>query len=176
MIYTIGHSTHPEKEFIALLKHYKIQTLMDVRTIPKSRWNPQFNSAVMQKSLAAAGIEYVHEPDLGGLRKPLKNSINAGWENEGFRGYADYMQTPQFETALNRLIELSKKKVIAVMCAEAFYAKCHRKLLSDALLVRALEVIHIISEKQTVPHELTPFAKVEGHQITYPAEQSQLEF
>jgi len=176
MIYTIGHSTHPEKEFIALLKHYKIQTLMDVRTIPKSRWNPQFNSIAMQKSLPAAGIEYIHEPELGGLRKPAKNSINTGWENEGFRGYADYMLTTQFESALNRLIHRSKNRVIAVMCAEAFYAKCHRKLLSDALIVRGIQVIHIISEKQTIPHELTPFAKVQGHQITYPPGQSELEF
>jgi uncharacterized protein (DUF488 family) len=176
MIYTIGHSTHPEEEFISLLKHYKIQTLVDVRTIPKSRWNPQFNTAAMQKSLPAAGIEYVHEPELGGLRKPSNNSINLAWENEGFRGYADYMQTPQFETALNRLIERSKNKVVAIMCAEAFFGKCHRKLLSDALVVRGVEVLHIVSEKQSVSHELTSFARVSGHRITYPAAQSDLEF
>ena len=176
MIYTIGHSTRPESEFIALLKQHNIQILVDVRTIPKSRWNPQFNTSAMQKSLPAAGIEYLHEPELGGLRKPLQNSINTGWQNDGFRGYADYMQTPQFESAVKRLIDLSKKKLPAVMCAEAFYAKCHRKLLSDALVVRGIEVVHVVSEKQTVPHELTSFANVKGHKITYPEDQAQLEF
>jgi uncharacterized protein (DUF488 family) len=176
MIFTIGHSTRTEKEFIDLLKQYSIQTLVDVRTLPKSRWNPQFNSSVMQRSLPAAQIAYLHEPELGGLRKPSPDSINTGWENPGFRGYADYMQTRQFESALNKIISLGKDQRIALMCAEAYYAKCHRMLLSDALTVHGVEVLHIIDSKQTKVHELTLFAKVTGMQLTYPPNQSQLEF
>src|SRR5262249_39712172 len=129
MIYTIGHSTRPEKEFIELLKQYSIQTLVDVRTLPRSRWNPQFNSTSMQKSLPAAGIEYSHEPKLGGLREPLRNSTNTGWKNPGFRGYADYMQTREFETAILRITQLSLNGRIALMCAEKDFIKCHRQLL-----------------------------------------------
>jgi uncharacterized protein (DUF488 family) len=176
MIYTIGHSTRPEKEFIELLKQYSIRTLVDVRTMPRSRWNPQFNSTSLQKSLPAAGIEYLHEPQLGGLREPSSNSINTGWKNPGFRGYADYMQTKQFETAILRVRELSGKRLIALMCAEADYTKCHRQLLSDALTVRGIKVLHIIDQTQTTLHELTSFAKVDGLKLKYPADQPKLEF
>jgi uncharacterized protein (DUF488 family) len=176
MIYTIGHSTRSEKELIALLKHYSIRMLLDVRTVPRSRWNPQFETTALQKSLPAAGIVYLHEPQLGGLRKPRANSINGGWKNDGFRGYADYMQTPQFESALTKLIQLCQGKLVAIMCAEAFYAKCHRKLLSDALVVRGIPVLHIVSENQVIEHELTSFAKVQDDKITYPPQQSKLEF
>jgi uncharacterized protein (DUF488 family) len=176
MIFTIGHSTHAEKEFVELLKQHSIQTLVDVRTLPRSRWNPQFNTTSMQKSLPAAGIQYQHEPQLGGLREPSSNSINSGWKNRGFRGYADYMQTDQFQNAISRLINLSENRVIAFMCAEKDYTKCHRQLLSDALVVRGIEVLHIIDHAQTKVHELTFFAKVDGLRITYPEDQSKLEF
>jgi len=176
MIYTIGHSTRPEKEFIELLQQHSIQTLLDVRTIPKSRWNPQFNEISLQRSLPLVGIQYLHEPELGGLRKPALDSINSGWKNPGFRGYADYMQTKRFQTAVTRVVELSGKQQIVLMCAEANYGKCHRMLLSDALAARGIAVIHILDQAQAKPHELTSFAKVEGTRITYPADQSQLEF
>jgi uncharacterized protein (DUF488 family) len=176
MIYTIGHSTRPEKDFIDLLKKHSIRTLVDVRTVPRSRWNPQFNTTSMHKSLPAAGIEYLHEPQLGGLREPSSNSINTAWKNPGFRGYADYMQTRQFEIALLRVIELSEKRLLALMCAEADYTKCHRQLLSDALTVRGIEVVHIVDQTHTKLHELSSFAKVEGSKLTYPANQSKLEF
>ena len=176
MILTIGHSTRPEKDFIELLKQHSIQTLVDVRTLPRSRWNPQFNSTSMQKSLPAARIEYLHEPQLGGLSEPSSNSINTGWKNPGFRGYADYMQTGQFEIAILRVMELSEKRLIALMCAEADYTKCHRQLLADALTVRSVKVVHVIDHTQTKFHALTSFAKVAGSTITYPADQSKLEF
>jgi uncharacterized protein (DUF488 family) len=176
MIYTVGHSTRTENEFIDLLRQYSIETLVDVRTLPHSRWNPHFNAASLRKSLPASKINYVHEPELGGLRKPVASSINTAWKNPGFRGYADYMQTEQFNTALTRIVQLSTEKKIALMCAEAYFGKCHRMLLSDALIVRGVQVIHILDLTQTKPHQVTSFAKVNGTKITYPADQSQLEF
>jgi uncharacterized protein (DUF488 family) len=176
LIYTIGHSTRSAEEFLELLKLHSIELLIDVRTIPRSGRNPQFNTNALADSLANAGIGYLHMPELGGLRKPRKDSINLAWKNPGFRGYADYMQTAQFEKGLTRAIQLSNKQTVTLMCAEAFYAKCHRMLLSDALVAHEVEVVHIVSKTQTQSHVLTRFAKVQGTRITYPLPQSQLEF
>ena len=161
---------------LALLQQHSIELLIDIRTIPHSRRNPQFNSADLEKSLRIAGTAYEHMPELGGLRKPLPQSRNTGWKNPGFRGYADYMSSDEFKSGIDRLIEIGSKQNIALMCAEAFYGKCHRMLLSDALVIRDVEVLHILDERQVRSHILTPFARVEGKNITYPAEQSQLEF
>jgi uncharacterized protein (DUF488 family) len=176
MIYSIGHSTRSEREFIGMLQQHSIATLIDVRTIARSRWNPQFDKTSLQKSVTRAGIEYLHIPELGGLRKPSPESINQGWKNPGFRGYADYMQTPAFEEALVKVIDFGWRDRIALMCAEAYYAKCHRMLLSDALIARGVEVLHIVNPNQVKPHTLTWFARVEGTKVTYPLDQSKLEF
>jgi len=173
-IFTIGHSTHTIEHFIELLQSHGIKQLLDIRTIPKSRRNPQFNSDALAASLHAAGIRYVHLKDLGGLRHPCRDSVNLGWRNASFRGYADYMQTPEFSAALDRVIHLAQKRLSAVMCAEAVPWRCHRSLVSDALLVRGIRVAHITSEAEPKPHTLTPFAHVRGTTITYPAEQISL--
>jgi len=173
-IFTLGHSTLPIERFIALLKLYGIGRLVDIRTVPRSRYNPQFNDTALAASLPAAQIEYVHLPALGGLRRPRKDSPNAGWKNESFRGYADYMQTPAFQEALEKLIQMSLAQRVAIMCAEAVPWRCHRSLVADALQVRGVAVIEILSETNYRPHPLTPFAQVEGTQITYPPEQGSL--
>ena len=142
--------------------------LADVRTMPRSRHNPQYNGDVIDKALAAAGIAYRHLPDLGGLRKPRKDSINMGWRNESFRGYADYMQTPAFDAALDELIALSARGCVCIMCAEAVPWRCHRSLVADALAAHGVEVRHIMSPDQTPQHTLTPFADVHGEHVTYP--------
>jgi uncharacterized protein (DUF488 family) len=167
-IFTIGHSTRSIDDFIALLKAHNIELLADVRTIPRSRRNPQFNADALPAPLAQAGIVYVPMPELGGLRHPRKDSPNTAWRNESFRGYADYMLTPQFEAALERLIETAEAARVAVMCAEAVPWRCHRSLIADALTARNIPVRHITSATAAKPHTLTPFAKVEGRRVTYP--------
>ena len=166
--YTIGHSTRPINEFIAILKIYGIETVVDVRTIAASRHNPQYNEEELSKSLNREGIEYIHCKGLGGLRHTTKASINTAWENVSFRGYADYMQTTQFWESMDQLITMIKNKPTAIMCAEALPWRCHRSLIGDALLVRNIEVIDIMNEKTSKPHLLTSFAKVEGKKIVYP--------
>jgi uncharacterized protein (DUF488 family) len=166
---TIGHSTRPIEEFIELLRKNGVKLLVDVRTIPRSRHNPQFNRDSLPKSLAAAGIAYAHLRDLGGLRKPRPDSTNLGWRNRSFRGYADYMQTPEFEVALKELLELARKQICAIMCAEAVPWRCHRSLIGDALLARKIPVEHIVSGTRRQPHELTSFAQIRGTQVAYPA-------
>jgi len=173
-IFTIGHSTRPIAEFIDLLQSNGIAQLIDIRTIPKSRHNPQFNSDALAASLHAARIEYVHMKDLGGLRHARKDSINLGWRNASFRGYADYMQTDEFEAALTRAIELAAARPTALMCAEAVPWRCHRSLVSDALVVRGIRVLEIVSAAAPKEHALTPFARVRGTRITYPADQASL--
>jgi uncharacterized protein (DUF488 family) len=173
-IFTLGHSTLPIEVFIRLLETYGIERLMDIRAIPRSRHNPQFNDAALAAGLAAEHIEYVHVPALGGLRRPAKESPNTGWRNPAFRGYADYMQTKAFQDAIEELIHMSLDKRVAIMCAEAVPWRCHRSLVADALCVRGLPVIEILSETSYQMHELTPFAEVKGMQITYPPEQSSL--
>jgi uncharacterized protein (DUF488 family) len=167
-VFTIGHSTHPWLAFRDLLRAHAIERLIDVRTIPRSRHNPQFNRETLSAKLRGARIGYVHLRKLGGLRRPHADSLNAGWRNASFRGYADYMQTPEFEEALQRLIKLAKQKTCAVMCAEAVPWRCHRSLIADALSVRGLDVSHIVSKAKPRKHSLTRFAKVCGQEITYP--------
>jgi hypothetical protein len=171
-IFTIGHSTHPIEEFIALLKHYGIEQLVDVRTVPKSRHVPQFNSDALATSLGRQGVAYVHLKTLGGLRHAKKDSVNTGWRNASFRGYADYMSTDEFAQGIDRLIELAKTKRTVIMCAEAVPWRCHRSLIGDALLVRGIAAEDIMSATSVRPHRLTEFARVERQQITYPADKN----
>jgi uncharacterized protein (DUF488 family) len=174
-VHTIGHSTHPIEQFISILQAHSIRRLVDVRTIPKSRRNPQFNRENLSASLPSAGIDYFHLPGLGGLRHPRKDSINTAWRNASFRGYADYMQTPEFTENLHRLVELAADVPTAIMCAEAVPWRCHRSLIADALIARGIAVTEILSATKSQPHTITSFAHVEGHQVTYPAQTSSLD-
>jgi uncharacterized protein (DUF488 family) len=169
-ILTIGHSTHTLDEFVGILKAHEVAQLVDVRTIPKSRRVPHFNAESLAEALPAEGIDYVHLKALGGLRHEKKDSVNTGWRNASFRGYADYMGTQEFQEGLNRLLELARAKRTAIMCAEAVPWRCHRSLIGDALLVGGVRVEDIMNAKTRRDHELTPFAKVHGVAITYPAE------
>jgi uncharacterized protein (DUF488 family) len=172
-IYSIGHSKHPIEKFISMLKEQDIEMLVDVRRFPQSRFNPHFNKNKLKESLEQQGIQYVHMVELGGRRNPVPESVNRGWEEPQFQGYADYMQTAEFEYALKELLIHAAAHRTAYMCAEADYHSCHRRLLSDALMVRKCEVIHI-KPNGTEPHTLTTFAKVEGKRLSYPApEESQ---
>jgi uncharacterized protein (DUF488 family) len=173
-VFTVGHSTLPIERFVVLLNTYGIERLADIRTVPRSRHNPQFNGDALPNSLAASQLEYVPMQKLGGLRHPGKDSPNTGWRNKGFRGYADYMQTAEFEAALETLIVMSCERRTAIMCAEAVPWRCHRSLVADALNVRGVPVIEILSESSYRMHKLTPFAQVEGAKITYPPEQATL--
>jgi len=173
-VFTIGHSTRPIDQFIELLRENGIKQLIDIRTIPKSRHNPQFNSESLAASLRAAHIRYVHLKELGGLRHAKKDSVNLGWRNASFRGFADYMQTPEFTQALDRAIRLCEERPSALMCAEAVPWRCHRSLVSDALVVRGIRVLEIVSAAEPKEHKLTPFAHVRGTRIMYPAEQGSL--
>jgi uncharacterized protein (DUF488 family) len=172
IVLTIGHSTRTLDEFIALLNAHAVTSIVDVRTIPRSRHNPQFNKDSLPDSLKKAGVGYVHMPGLGGLRPAKHNSVNAGWRNASFRGYADYMQTPEFGKQIDELIQLAKEHRIALMCAEAVPWRCHRSLIGDALTVRGIRTEDIMSLKQSRLHTLTPFVHVRGSTVTYPAENS----
>jgi uncharacterized protein (DUF488 family) len=169
LVMTIGHSTHTLEEFVRLLQSHDVARAVDVRTVPRSRHNPQFNKTSLPRSLKKAGIGYVHMPGLGGLRHVQHDSINMGWRNTSFRGYADYMQTPDFAQNLEKLIQLAKKEQIAIMCAEAVPWRCHRSLIADALLIRGIRAEDIMSPTRRQIHTLTPFAKVRGDTITYPS-------
>ena len=168
-VLTIGHSTRPIEEFLDILRAHGVEQLVDVRTIPKSRRVPQFNQEALAAKLKAAGIAYVHVKELGGLRHAKKDSVNSGWRNASFRGYADYLGTAEFSAGLERLLELARAKRTAIMCAEAVPWRCHRSLIGDALLVRKVQVEDIMSATQRRAHTMTPFAKVCGVEITYPA-------
>ena len=148
-----------------------MNTLVDIRTIPKSRHNPQFNGNALALSLSSAGISYVHLKELGGLRRPAKDSKNTGWRNASFRGFADYMQTKDFEAGLDKLSRLARERRVAMMCAEGNPFRCHRSLVADALTVRGGKVIHLTSKAEGRPHRLTPFARVKGLTLSYPAEE-----
>jgi Protein of unknown function, DUF488 len=174
VVFTIGHSTLPIDRFIALLRTYGIELLVDIRTVPHSRHNPQFNRPALTDTLSAEGIDCVHIYALGGLRRAHKDSLNTGWRNGSFRGYADYMQTEAFLRALETLILLGRSKRTAIMCAEAVPWQCHRSLVADALGVRGIPVVEILSETSYRMHRLTSFAQVDGMQITYPPEQARL--
>ena len=173
-IFTLGHSTLPIERFVALLRAYGIERLVDIRTIPRSRHNPQFNDTALASTLAAEHIDYLPMQTLGGLRHARKDFPNTGWRNASFRGYADYMQTEPFEAALDKLIQISRDKRVAIMCAEAVPWRCHRSLVADALSVRAVPVIEILSETSYRAHKLTPFARLDGMRITYPPAQAKL--
>lgn len=168
-IFTIGHSTRTIEDFIEILKHYHIAEVVDVRTIPKSRHNPQFNGDELARVLRSHHIGYRHQRDLGGLRHVNKNSINMAWRNTSFRGYADYMQTDEFKKGIQKLIETAQFKIVVIMCAEAVPWRCYRSLIGDALLVRDIYVEDIYSITSVKPHTLTPWAVVHGTDITYPA-------
>jgi uncharacterized protein (DUF488 family) len=167
-IFTIGHSTRSSDEFIRLLKAHGVERVIDIRTIPRSRRNPQFDSDPFSRALRRAGMRYTHLPGLGGLRHPRRHSANSGWRNAGFRGYADYMQTAAFRRSLDRCLRLAKESPVALMCAEAVPWRCHRSLVADALILRGITVSEITSGVRARPHSLTPWAEVNGVQITYP--------
>jgi uncharacterized protein (DUF488 family) len=167
-IYTIGHSTRTLQDLIKLLQNFAIQLLLDVRTVPRSRHVPHFNSEILAAALDQEGIEYRSFKHLGGLRKPLPDSPNAGWRNASFRGFADYMQSDAFWSAIAEVVRCAAEKRVVLMCAEAVPWRCHRSLVADALVVVGHEVRHIISAKELRVHELTPFASVQGKRITYP--------
>jgi len=169
-VLTVGHSTRPIDVFIELLAGHGVTQLIDVRTVPRSRHNPQFNADALPASLAAANIGYAHASGLGGFRPTTAGSANAGWRNPSFRGYADYMQSADFAANLTNVIELARSERVALMCAEAVPWRCHRSLIADALLVRGVAVCEIVSPKRLQPHKLTPFARVRGEEVTYPAE------
>ena len=166
--FTVGHSTRPIEDFIGLLTSHRITQLVDVRTIPRSRHNPQFDTQVLARSVAKASIGYALAPGLGGFRRTSAESPNSGWRNLSFRGYADYMLTPEFNESLVAVIELMKTDRVALMCAEAVPWRCHRSLIADALWVRGHVACEISSATRLQPHRLTSFARVEGERITYP--------
>ena len=168
-VFTIGHSTRPIDEFITLLQSHGVQRVIDVRTVPRSRFNPQFDNSRLPALLHAAGIHYSHAPELGGLRKPRPDSPNVGWRNTSFRGYADHMQTDTFRHGLDRWLEIAARERVAMMCAEAVPWRCHRSLIADALLARGIEALEIAGEGRTRPHTLHSFARVDGTTVTYPA-------
>ena len=170
VVFTIGHSTRGLEAFIRLLKAHGVRRVIDVRTIPRSRHNPQFNRDQLSPALHRARLHYRHMRGLGGLRHARRDSVNTGWRNASFRGYADYMQTSAFEASVARCLELATRERVVLMCAEAVPWRCHRSLIADALLVRGIDVREITSGIRTRAHALTPWARVNGTQITYPAE------
>lgn len=170
VVFTVGHSTRAIEDFVALLQAHGVQRLVDVRTVPRSRRNPQFAQENLPVSLAAAGIAYTHRAGLGGFRRTSEASPNKGWRNTSFRGYADYMQTAPFEQELQWLIAAARQEQLAIMCAEAVPWRCHRSLIADALLAHGIRSEEIVSAARTQARKLTPFAQVCGHRVTYPPE------
>jgi uncharacterized protein (DUF488 family) len=173
-IFTVGHSTRTWDEFVALLRDHGIACLFDVRISPTSRRLPHFGKDRMSVALRERGIAYVHEPDLGGRRRPVRGSPNTGWRSRSFQGYADHMCTPRFEEALGRLMGTGLRTRSAVMCAEALWWRCHRMLISDALTVRGWQVRHILGANKTEDHRMTPFAVADGERLSYPSPQASL--
>jgi uncharacterized protein (DUF488 family) len=168
--YTLGFSNRTWDQTLEILEAFRIERLIDIRTLPGSKHTPQFNLEHLRQTLPREGVEYIHLKSLGGLRKPRQDStLNAAWENSGFRGYADYMQTPEFEGALNQLITLLKEKTTVYCCTEGVFWRCHRQLVSDALLVRGYQTGHIFSASKVEAHKLTKFVKADGVRVTYPS-------
>lgn len=168
-LFTLGHSTHSQEQLIARLRAQHISILADIRTIPRSRTNPQFNREVFATALHAAGIEYCHEVALGGLRRPRPDSTHAGWHHPGFRGYADHMESIKFQDALTRFVELARTGTrIAFMCAEGAPFRCHRRLLADALIARGEAVAEISGAKTARLWNLTSFARISEGRLEYP--------
>jgi uncharacterized protein (DUF488 family) len=168
-VLALGHSTRPIEELLELLRTSGVRTLADIRTVPRSRANPQFDGRALARSVDAAGIRYVHLARLGGLRRARRDSENGAWRNASFRGYADYMGTPEFAAGLDELRALARDGPVAILCAEAVPWRCHRSLVADALFARGVVVEHVTGPGRTRPHRLTPFARVEGRRVTYPA-------
>ena len=168
-LWTIGHSTRPIAELLELLRAHEIVLLVDVRTVPRSRHNPQFNTEALAKSLAEAGMRYQHSAQLGGLRKPKKDSVNTGWRNASFRGYADYMQTEEFRGALESLMADSRSQRTVIMCAEAVPWRCHRSLIADMLTIRGWTVQHIVNRNEVHVHSLTTFVVEQDNILIYPS-------
>ena len=168
-LYTIGHSTRTTRQLVELLRAYEVVRVVDVRTIPRSRHNPQFNRPALSRSLRAVKIAYRHMKALGGLRHARPDSINLGWRNASFRGYADYMQSEDFIAALARLEQLATQRRTAIMCAEALPWRCHRSLIADALTVAGWRVLHIQSRRSVRPHKRTAFSKVRSGRVFYPS-------
>lgn len=166
-LYTIGHSNRTLERFVDLLNAHGVKKIVDVRTIPKSHHNPQFNQDEIRKSLKSAKIRYEHLKALGGLRHTRKDSINLGWKNASFRGFADYMQTKEFERGLVRLKRIAHEQTTAIMCAEAVPWRCHRSLIADALTVQKWQILHIQSRKTAHPHDLTPFLRIRAGKLVY---------
>ncbi len=169
-VWTVGHSTRSLEELVAMLESFGVRVLADIRTVPRSRKNPQFNTDALPRSLAPHGIDYAHVARLGGLRHARKDSLNTGWRNENFRGFADYTLTPEFELGLGELRALVERGPVALMCAEAVPWRCHRSLVADVLTARGAEVEHIMAPGRANRHVLTSFAKVDGERVTYPGE------
>lgn len=172
-VWSIGHSTHKLDEFVALLEGAGVETVADVRTVPRSRRHPHFASEALARELPARGIAYEHLSRLGGWRRTQRDSPNGGWRNESFRGYADYTATPDFRAGLGELLELAEDSRTAMMCSEGLWWRCHRRLVADQLVVRGIRVIHIAPDGKTTEHELTPFATVADGDLTYPPERSE---
>jgi uncharacterized protein (DUF488 family) len=169
-VYTIGFSNRTWEQTLEILATYKIQRLVDIRTLPGSKYTPQFNQDQLKKALPESGIDYIHMKSLGGLRKPRKNSTtNAAWRNDSFRGYADYMQTAEFENAVNELVALFADRRTVYACTEAVFWRCHRQLLSDSLTLRGYRVGHIFSSSKIEEHKLTDFMRADGTKVTYPS-------
>ncbi len=166
-LFTIGHSTRPIEAFIDFLSTYGITLLIDIRTAPGSRRYPQFSRDALSSALSSVGIGYLHLKALGGWRKPRPESPHTGWRSAGFRGYADYMETPEFAGALTTVLVRAQTTTVALMCAEALPWRCHRQLVADALVVRGAEVLHILDRDHAQAHRLTPFARVDGTRIIY---------
>jgi uncharacterized protein (DUF488 family) len=173
VVFTIGHSTRTLADFIRLLKAHGVHRVIDVRTIPRSRHNPQFNRDQLSPALHRARMHYTHMPGLGGLRRARRDSSNTAWRNASFRGYADYMQTVEFDDNLSRCIALARRERVVLMCAEAVPWRCHRSLIADALIVRGIEAMEITSGIRARPHALTQWARVKGTRVTYPAARAQ---
>jgi uncharacterized protein (DUF488 family) len=168
-VFALGHSTRPIEVFVAILRAHSIETLVDIRTVPKSRHSPQFHEDALRATLTEAGIGYVQMRDLGGLRRPVEGSLtNGAWLNDSFRGFADYMQTERFESALEELVELAGGAPVAIMCAEGNPFRCHRSLVADALEARGVRVVHISGTGEGRRHRMTSFALAVGTRVTYP--------
>ncbi len=167
-VFTIGHSTRTAEEFLAVLCRYGVRLVADVRSIPRSKRNPQFNRDALPATLAEAGIRYVHMPELGGFRRPCPDSPNTGWKNASFRGFADYMQTEEFRAGLDTLVDAARRETTAVLCAEAVPWRCHRSLIADALFFEGIPVEDILNLDHSQPHRPTPFAVRSGPRVLYP--------
>jgi uncharacterized protein (DUF488 family) len=168
LIYSIGHSTRSIEDFVSVLRHYGIKIVADVRTVPKSRHNPQFEGSNLEKSLEENGMSYIHIRELGGLRNPKKDSNNMEWKNTSFRGYADHMETAEFQKGLEMLKEIASGHSTVILCAEAVPWRCHRSLIADALTVQGWDAVHIMTEKHSSRHTLTEFLKVADGKLSYP--------